>query len=185
MRESLDRYLPWVLFIITLALGWGIYREVVSRPQPGGPSIEATPAKELRAAPQKRVATVPVRSYSGTMTGLKLPADVQTNPNAAVIAAATIRPDPRPQTVTTVLDTTTGEARSYVKVDPYPWFAIEARGQASLAYGYKLKDALPAPVLRASVGYDVVRIKALTVGVTASADSDGDAFAGVGITYRW
>lgn len=187
MRESIDRYIPWVLLVAVLGLAWGLYHEVVSRPQPGGPSIEATPAKELRGKPTKRVPTAPVRSYSSTMTGLKLPADVQANPNAAVIAAATIRPDPRPQTVTTVLDTATGDARTYVKVDPYPWLAIEARGAATLAAGYRFDrgSALPKQIVRLGVGYDVVRVKALTLGAVATLDSDGQTFVGAGVTYRW
>lgn len=188
MREWIDRFYTWialVLGIIVIALAWGLWHEVQSRPTAGGPSIEATPAPEVKHAPTKRVATAPVRAYSGAKAKLKLPPEVVANPDQEVVAASRVKPDPRSQTVTTVIDTKTGEATSYVKVDPYPTFAIEARGTAQLAFGYKFRDALPKAVVRATVSYDVVRVKAMTVGVTGSVDSDGEGFAGVSVTYRW
>ena len=189
MRNTLERlytYVPWVLGIIILALLWGIAHTVLNRPQAGGPSIEATPAPEVRSAPSTRVPSAPVRVYTGdTKAKLKLPPEVIVNPNQQVIAATRVPADPRPQTVTTVIDTATGDSQSYVKVDPYPLFAIEARGEASLAYGLKLRNGIQTQVARAQISYDVVRVKALTVGVVGSADSDGDAFIGARVAYRW
>lgn len=181
----------WLIGILVagvLGLGGALWYTIQSRPTPGGPSIAARPAPELAHASQTSVPVKPVRVYSSTTKAkLKLPADVQTNPDKQVIAATQVKSDPRPQTVTTVIDTATGESSSFVKVDPYPWFAIEARGVATLAAGYRFDrgGALPKQIVRLGVGYDVVRVKALTVGVVGSVDSDGQTFAGVGITYRW
>ena len=100
--------------------------------------------------------------------------------------ASRVPSSPRPQTVTTVIDTATGESQSFVKVDPYPWFAIEARGMAQLAVGYRFdRDGLPRQIVRLGAGYDLVRVKALTIGAVGTVDSDGQTFIGAAVTYRW
>ena len=176
------------LVVLVLGLAGALWYTIASRPAPGGPSIEARPAPELAHANLKSVPVKSVKVYVGeTKAKLRLPPEVVTNPDKQVVAASQVRSDPRPQTVTTVIDTKTGESSSFVKVDPYPWFAIEARGTAQLALGYRLDPgaALPKQIVRLGVGYDVVRVKALTLGLVGTLDSDGQTFAGVGITYRW
>lgn len=185
MRE---RWPTLALIAVVLALAYALYHEVANRPQPGGPAVAVAPAPAVRNAPTARVQVrAPVTAYRGDAPArLRLPADVTANPDREVIAAAQVKPDPRPQTVSTVIDTRTGAVQNYVTVDPYPWLAVEARGEARLHYGYKNAGLYGvSQVVRAQVSYEVVRVKALTLGVTATLDSDGDAFAGVGVTYRW
>lgn len=169
-------------------LGLSLYDRFSTRPA-GTESVVAAPSPVLRNAPTARVAVkAPVTVYKGkTKARLKLPADVQADQNKHVVAASKVQPDLRPQTVTTVIDTETGAVSSYVKADPYPWFAIETRGEVRLAYGYKYNAFYGdvTRVARLGIGYDVLRVKALTAGVVATVDSDGDAFAGVAISYRW
>ncbi len=153
--------------------------------QPDQGSVVSAPAKELRKAPTKRVATAPVRAYDAG-TKLKLPADVVANPDQQVIAATQVKGTDRPQTVTTVLDTRTGDATQYVRQDPLPWIALETRGAARLALGYRYDGSgFVKQVVRMSVEQDILRVKALTAGAVGSVDSDGHAFLGVGIAYRW
>lgn len=150
-------------------------------------SVPATPALEVKNAPTARVAVkAPVKVYTGdTKAKLKLPPDALANPSEHVIAATRVHGSDRPQTVTTTINTETGESRSFTKQDPYPWFAIETRGEVRLAVGYKLKDGRAEQVVRLGAGYDVIRVKALTAGIVGSVDSDGDAFVGVGVAYRF
>ena len=190
MRDYFAEVRNWLtigLIALALGLAYGLWHTIQSRPTAGGPAVEVAPAPAVRRAPTARVPIkAPVVAYQGdTKAKLRLPADVQTDPTRQVIAAAQVKPDPRPQTVSTVVDTETGDVKTYVTVDPYPWLAIEARGEVKLHYGYKLRDGIPSQVVRLGIGYEVVRVKAFTAGVTATVDSDGDAFAGVGITYRW
>jgi hypothetical protein len=86
-----------------------------------------------------------------------------------------------------VIDTETGETQNYVKEDPYPWLAAERRGEVSLSYGYKFRSATSQtePVARLQFGYDAVRIKAITVGVRATVDSDRDAFVGLSVSIKF
>lgn len=168
--------------------GFIVYDKLVDRPI-GSDSVLAEKSPIVRKAP---TAQVPIKGkvtvYQGrTKTNLKLPATVIADEQQQVIAASQVKADLRPQTVSTVINTETGQVQTYVKTDPYPWFAIETRGVATVAYGYKFdaRKHTTQPVARLQVGYDVVRVKALTAGVVATLDSDRDAFVGVGISYRW
>lgn len=165
-----------------------LYDKLVERPV-GSDSVIAEVAPAVKRAPVVPVAIkAPVKTFQGkAKANLKLPAAVQADPQQQVIAASQVKADLRPQTVSTVINTETGAVQTYVKTDPYPWFAVETRGVAQVMYGYKIDAATrsPKPVARLHVGYDVVRVKALTVGVVGTLDSDQTAFVGVGVSYRW
>lgn len=181
------RKIVWSVVVLAL-LGWIVYDHLVIRPV-GTDSVVATPSPVLRRAPVVPVVIkAPVRTYQGsTKVNLKLPAAVVADPQQQVIASSQVRADLRPQTVSTVINTETGKVETFVKTDPYPWLAWEPRGEARVAYGYKFDPRRHdiKPVARLQIGYDVVRVKALTVGVTATLDSDRDAFVGLGVSYRW
>ena len=175
--------------VALLALAAYVVYDTLS-PRPVGSDSVVAPASPitLREPEVKVPIKKPVKVYKGqTKARLKLPASVQADEKQQVIAASQVKSDLRPQTVSTVINTDTGAVETYVKTDPYPWFAVETRGEARIAYGYKLNAATHAmaPVARLQVGYDVVRVKALTAGVLASLDSDGATFVGVGVSYRW
>ena len=188
--ENRTRVIVEVVLILAVGvMGYFLYA-ALSAPKPvGGVSVIATPAPALRKAPTAQVAIkAPVRVFKGeTKANLKLPAAVIADETKQVIAATQVKANLRPQTVSTVINTETGAVESYVKTDPYPWFAIETRGEAKVAYGYKYRHTIGAmaPVVRMQLSYDVVRVKALTAGVQATIDTDRDAFVGVGISYKW
>lgn len=175
--------------LLVLLLSIGTYELFKPNTMFESPSVPATVAPEVKGAPVVEVAIkAPVKTYQGkTKAKLKLPAAVVTDDKTQVIAASQVKSDLHPQTVSTTINTDTGAVESYVKPEPYPWFAVETRGAISAAYGYKYSHVTNtvAPVGRVTVAYDVIRIKALTLGVQATADTDRDAFAGVAITYRW
>lgn len=153
-----------------------------------GESVPTAPAKEVKKAPVKRVAPKGgVQVYAGgTKANLKLPAAVIEDNRQEVVAATQVKASDRPQTVTTTVDTEKGTFQTFVRQDPYPWFAVETRGEARLSIGYRI-DGLepPKPIVRLGINYDVIRVKAITAGITTTIDSDGRAFAGVGVAYRW
>lgn len=161
---------------------WQHYDEMA----PVGISVESPEAKEIKKAPSK-VITSPVRIRTGdTKAKLKLPKDVQENKNEQVVTATQVRASDRRQTVTTTIDTSTGETKTFTRQDEYPLFAVEPRGEIRLAYGYRTAGiGTPQPITRLSGSYDVLRVKAFTIGATASLDSDGRSFLGVGVAYRW
>lgn len=190
-----------VLAVGVLGGGYIAY-DILSKPKPvGSDSVIAVEAPAVRKAPTKKVVIkAPVRAFQGdTKANLKLPPLVQADANKEVIAASQVKSDLRPQTVSTVVDKETGDVQTFVKTDPYPWLAVETRGDIRLSYGYKYRAGVPLmagqsaiitggslnTVGRLQLTYDALRIKAFTVGIVATVDTDRDAFAGVGLSYKW
>ncbi len=190
ISSSTIKLVGGTVLVVAIAGGGYIAYDILSKPKPvGSESVIATVAPAVRKAPTKKVVIKkPVTAFQGeTKANLKLPPLVQADPNKEVIAASQVRSSVRPQTVSTVVDKETGEVTSFTKTDPYPWLAVETRGEIRMAYGYKYSHIMhqSAPVGRLQVTYDVLRVKALTLGVQATVDSDSTAFAGVGISYKW
>lgn len=130
-----------------------------------------------------------VRTYKpAAKTKLKLPPAVIADQQQQVTGATTVAPSERKVTVTSVIDARTGETTTYSKPEPYSWVpAFESRGEARFDYGYKAQrgQPIPMPVGRLSVVHDFVQVKGFHAGVNVALDTDGTAFAGVGIGYRW
>ena len=190
--NTLDRIKLGAGLLLVLALGAGGYvawKNYQAVPPAGGDSVPAVVAPVLKKAtivPVKIKA--PVKTYQGaTKANLKLPPLVIADEHKQVISASRVAPDLHPQTVTTVINTETGTVESFTKTEPYPWLAVETRGEASILYGYKFKtgELGAKPVGRLQIKYDVLRVKALTLGAVASIDSDRDGFVGIGMSYKW
>lgn len=170
-------------FFVTLAM------PLLWPSKPSEVSVPAMPAPEVKRAPTKRVQVKqPVKVFEDkTKFALKLPDAIVKNEDEHVLAATQVKGSTRPQTVTTVIDEKTGESQTFVKTDPYPWLALENRGEVRMSYGYRY-SGLGQPVKaigRLSFHYDAIRVKALTFGPSATIDTDGQAFVGVGVAYRW
>jgi hypothetical protein len=177
--------------VLAAACAFGIY-SVALRFMPPEPEVAvATLAPTASAVKKVKKVTAPVKSVEvyapEAKANLKLPPAVIADADKQVTSATTVRPSERSITVTSVLDTATGETVAYQKAEPLPWFAVEARGEARFDYGYKVQPGpLEArPVGRLSVTHNFVQVKGFHVGVNGSVDTDGGAFGGVGIGYRW
>jgi hypothetical protein len=155
------------------------------KPAPAAPGIHlpATPAPEL-----KREETIPVLVFEPVQVykpavkqKLKLPPAVQADANQHVVASTRTPNDERPHTVTTVLDTSTGKFETYDRAEPLPWLAVSTKSQVGLFYGLKRGD----PVIRLQGQQELLQIKAVRIGATATLDGDGETFVGVGAWARW
>ncbi|MEW6314155.1 MAG: hypothetical protein AB1513_08975, partial [Pseudomonadota bacterium] len=107
-----------------------------------------------------------------------------------VLESSQVPADDHPQTVTTVIDTETGETETYVKRDPLPWFAWDTHGEAGIYAGL----ARGSPALRLEARQGIFAVKALHAGVIASYDQllapspfapQGAGFVGVGVWMKW
>ena len=118
---------------------------------------------------------------------LKLPQSILSDPQEQVIESSTVSASDRPQTVTTVLDTKTGETQSFTKVESYPWVAREDRTSVSIDYGFKYQGGqlVTKPMARLGITYEFLQIKGAHIGLKATADTDHELFAGVGLRYSW
>ncbi len=158
------------------------------------PAVNTTVAHVATVAPvlakTKKVTTAmhSIQTYAPeAKANLKLPPAVIASTTQQVTGAATVEVSEHKQTVTSVVDTVTGETTTYVKDEPLPWIDIEHRGEARLDVGYKIdaRTQIPQRVGRLSVVHDFLQMKAVHFGVAASIDTTGEAFAGVGLGYRW
>ena len=175
------------LVLVVLGLSYAYW--VISRPP-----VDTTVAVEAPVAPvikKVKKRTTPVKSVKTfapeAKANLKLPPAVIASETTFVTGATPVAPSERRVTVSSVLDTGTGETTLFTKPEPLPWFAVEARGEARVDVGYKMQKGAPtpAPVARLSVTHNFVQVKGFHAGVNAAIDTDGEVFAGVGIGYRW
>lgn len=175
----------YILLAITtlgLALIAALYFHFKPAPSPPGVHMPATPAPEV-----KREETVPIDVTSvnvykpAVKKKLKLPPAVQADPKQHVVAATRTPNDEREHTVTTTLDTTTGKFTTYDRAEPLPWMAVATKTQVGLYYGLRGSDT----ILRLQAQQELLQIKAVRLGATATLDSDGQSFIGLGAWARW
>lgn len=125
----------------------------------------------------------PLRAYAPkAKSDLNLPATVQADQAKHVIATGRLDAEERPYTLSAVLDEETGQSQVYARPEPLPWFAPSRHGALGVAYGIKPGVG---QVGRLYGRQDLVRSKAFVAGLQGNVDTDGDAFAGLSIEWRW
>lgn len=195
MNDTVKTILHFVEFALILVIAGYLYFTYKPALPSSGESVIAKEAPAVKGAPLTSFTVKgPVKGYGGkAKEKAKLPPAIQQDPNKELIAATQTPSSLRPTTTSTVIDKETGQVQTFTKVDPYPWLSWEPRGEVGIAYGYKSTfrcasfscDTDSKLVARLQFGYDVLRIKALTAGITATVDSDRDAFVGARIRYQW
>ncbi|OAM52911.1 hypothetical protein A7981_05600 [Methylovorus sp. MM2] len=129
-----------------------------------------------------------IKAYSSeAKANIALPKDVLDDAAKSVTSSSILSSSESRQVVTSVLDTQTGTTTAYVSSAADPWFATETRGQFTIDYGFKrgTQGLGVSPVGRANYRLDLIQTKRIHWGLSASAYTDGDAFVGVGGSYRW
>ena len=146
------------------------------------PAVVSPVAPELRASVTQPVVVAPVQAFPAKKKAeLGLPAAVAHDDNKVLLGAVRTPVADCPQTVTAVLDKTTGETTLYTRIEPLPWLDTKNHGEISLSRGVRSGDF----VYRLSANAQVLKIKAVALGVVGSLDSDGQWYAGFGVSYRW
>lgn len=184
--------LALILIALCLNFGLGLIANLLngSTQTPVGLNVPATPAPEVKKVETiaKPIKSKTVKVYPATVKKkIKLPEVVLENPAMEVIASSQVKADDRPQTVTTLINTDTGESQTFVKRDPLPWLDFNKRGEAGMYMGIKNGE----PTIRLEAKQNVFQVKALNFGVTASIDqplggAQGvDYFVGAGAWVRW
>lgn len=175
---------------LTLLVAVGAYGYWVFSHPPVDTTVAtiAAPAPAVKKVKKRAVPVKQVVVYAPeAKANLKLPPAVIASDREQVTGATTVQPSEHRVTVTSVLNTETGETTTYTKPKPLPWFAVESRGEARVDVGYKLKRGIPAPVQvgRLSIRHDFLQVKGFHAGVNAAIDSDSELFLGIGVGYRW
>lgn len=178
---------PLTLLIVCFVIAWLAHDR---QPDETGKTVEATPSAEVKHQPKVGIAiAAPVKVYAGgarLKRKIELPPEVVQDDNQQVIASSKVDGE-QPHTVTTVIDTQTGESRTFVRTDPLPWLAWDDHGSIGMYAG--VRNGAPAVRLQARQG--LFRIKAIHVGAVATMDQPlsgpvaMDYFVGIGAEYRW
>jgi hypothetical protein len=185
-----DSFKTALIVALALAVTVLLIRQSQDPVPPVNLSVPAKPAPEVKHLPkvEKPIQAKTVKVYPAKVKKeLKLPEIVQDDPVKEVVAASQVKADDHPQTVTTVVNTDTGDFETYVKRDPLPWLARSDRGEVGLALGFKNAE----PAVRLEGRQEVFQVKAVHFGVTGSVDQQlngaekTDWFVGVGAWYRW
>lgn len=161
-----------------------LYFQFFREPASAGVHIESTPAKELAKVTTEKIKTTVVVYHPQAKKRLSLPVAVQQDPEKHVVAATRTPADERPHTVTTILDSGNGKITTYDRADPLPLVAVNRKSEVGLYYG--MKDGEQS--IRIEGRHELLQVKALHLGATASADitpGDVDGFVGVGVWARW
>lgn len=171
----------WCWYLAAGALVLGVFLTYQGTPD----AVLVAPSKQLQDVPTV-TKDIAVRVYPAKVKKpLGLPKAIQEDNTKSVVAATDLPKSKHERTVTTVIDEITGEATNYVQEKPLPLFAKASTGSAGLYLGFKNLE----PAVRAEVRQDLFAIKALTLGVTASADvtqsGNTDTFIGIGGRFEW
>lgn len=175
-----------IMLAVLISVGVGLYFYFKPEPAPTNVHMPAKPAPQV-----SRETTVPIKVDKPVKVyrpevkrKLKLPAAVQADPEQHVVASSRTVPDERPHTITTTLDTRTGEFTTLDRAEPLPWIAVSTKTEIGAFYGVKNGE----PAFRVQAQQELLRVKALHVGAVASADvvrGDVETYVGVGVWARW
>lgn len=179
-------YFGILLLLVLVAIGAGLYFHFKREPAPTNVHLPAKDAPQVSRETRVEVAVAaPLKVYRPEVKRkLKLPDAIQQNAAQHVIASSRTVGDERPHTITTVIDTTTGETTTLDRVEPLPWLAVSTKTEVGAFYG--VKNGVPA--FRVQAQQELLRVKALHLGAVASADvvrGDIDTYVGVGVWARW
>lgn len=160
-----------------IAIWFASARHEVAPAAPAQRSPALTGVDTVEAHPKRVVVYAP-----GAKAKLRLPAGMVQDDAVAVLDSSKLPESDHTQTVTTVLNTDSGQPMTLVSVDPYPMFRFESRKQIGFSYGMTNGGKWLGV---ATISDDLVQIKALHFGVNASLDTNGAVFVGVGASYYW
>lgn len=183
-------WLPIAGLSVIIAICLYVVADALFVPPPVGQHVAATPAPAVAGV--DRVATpiksATVRTYKpAAKARLKLPEAIQVAPDQQVIAASTIAPSLHAYTLTTLINTETGEVETLQRREPLPWLARDASGRVAITYAYGNEG----PLVRLDAQQNLFRIKAWQAGGVASltqhlgGQPHQDWLAGITLERRW
>lgn len=142
------------------------------------------PAKEIKKVVTITKPCTGIKVYPDKVEKtLGLPEEVRKSPTKDVVASSKIMPDEHPHTVTAVYDSQTMAVSLYDRRDPLPWMTVGTRYTVGVWYGEGSSVKSHVWLLRGDM--ELVRIKSAGLGLTASVNTDGQAFIGVGGQIRF
>ncbi len=148
---------------------------------------EARPVADVIKVPHPAPRIIQVVPKAVAAKQLELPPDITADDLQQVVATAEVAPAPDGARTVTVMNTTTGEARTIIKANPKPFFAFLRTGAAGVRYGIASSGDQQGALY---VRQDMLRLANLYMSVTAEARTmpsrgASEAFGGIDVSYRW
>jgi hypothetical protein len=145
------------------------------------PIVTATIAPDVKDLPKVDIPIKSIKTYKPAIKAkLKLPDNIVQD----ALTSIQTKGDEHPHTITTTIDSTTGESSTFDRTDPLPWVAYDTHTEIGLFYG--LKNANQA--IRIEARQSLFQVKSVHAGAIASADMTQlgtDTFIGIGAWARW
>lgn len=189
-----NRVMPWLApaaLILVLAAAVLALWVLVSPAR--APMARYVPAEPAPAVAQAETVATPIKTGTiqvykpATKRALKLPEPIQAAPEQQVIAANTVAPSAHSYTLTTLIDTDTGEVRTLQRAEPLPWLARDPSGRLDLLLG----QSRDGPVARLSVTQNLLQMREWRLGVGGSITQhlggrpETDWLVGVNLGTSW
>ena len=175
----------YVVALVIAAASSGAWVYFKPQPMPPDVHVEAPPSKFVKGMDKQPVAVERIVVYKPeAKEKLKLPETIEADDAKHVVAAVTTPNDERQHTITTVVDSQTGEFTTYDRVEPLPWIGVTTKSEVGAYLG--LKNGQPA--VRVAGRQEVLQIKSVRIGAVGSVDitqSGVDSFVGIGAWARW
>lgn len=148
-------------------------------------AVQAEPSAVL-VQEETVTTTAPVKHYKPHVKkALNLPKEVQASDAHIVLTATDLPKSKHARTVSSVLNTDTGEVKQYVEEKPLPWVERSSSGSVAMYAGIKGIE----PAIRAELKQDIYSVKGVNVGAIVSVDQTAsgrtDTFVGIGARYEW
>lgn len=171
-----------ILAILMILVAGIVLWMLKPNPEPVGEWHSAEPDKRLKDVPKKDITPPKVPVYAGKAKDkLKLPDDVKDDPNKYVLTSTKLPNDTHQQTVTTVIDSETGEVQTFTRREPLPWLAVEQTGEIGIGYGFK--NGQKAGHLFARE--ELLQIKAAHLGAGVHLFTDGTNMVELTMAVKW
>ena len=195
LLEALNAVNP-IYWLLLLAATGGVILVLWMNHLKNTPEAPVGEWRPIRTAPQvAKVEKTPTPIKTGKVevyepkakAKLKLPEDIFEDETKAVLEATRVDASEHAHTVTSLVDTDTGEVETIVRKEPLPWIAWDTRGEAGVYAGLKNGD----PAIRLEAKQGIVQMKSLHIGVVGSLDQplnsgqQPDTFIGIGAWARW
>ncbi len=175
IRDRVSAFAFGAVFgLLLAAAGWAWHSLKPSLPAVLG----ETPNKVVNLPTETKSCTTVQAKAPKAKKALGLPAAVQQDEQASVLAAATVPRTDVPLIASALLHRDTGLGEIYFTPQPRPWLAFDRRWLLGGFYG--IRDGQAEPVGELFGLYDLAQIKAVHFGPMGHLDTAGRRFLGVG-----
>lgn len=178
----MTKYAPWLITVIACIVAvFSVMKTPEQAAQMQPQTAQKAPEVQGEAKVDAKPPKVAVYKESAKKK-TKLPDRLKEDAAIAVLDSSRIEGSDRPTTVTTVINTDTGEVETVQSKEPLPWLTVKSRNELKLTAGINQSGVYSGGLL---FSHEFGSIKALNFGMDAAIYTGGAGHAGVSVSYRF